>query len=46
MIRFNKKLYYKYFDLHRISSFLNDSKEMERSLAVMSKIRDAEKKWV
>ena len=43
MNRFNKKLYYKYFDLYRISSFLNDNKEEERSLVIMRKIKEAEK---
>lgn len=42
MNRFNKKLYYKYFDLYRISSFLNDNREEERSLVIMKKIKEAE----
>lgn len=42
MIRFNKKLYYKYFDLYRLSSFLNDNKEENRSTAIMNMIKNAE----
>ncbi len=36
MKRFNKKLYYKYFDLMRISSFLGDSVQEKRATATMN----------
>ena len=41
MIRFNKKLYYKYFDLFRMSSFLQDSYVVKRSYAAMQIIKKA-----
>ena len=43
MIRFNKKLYYKYFDLYRLSSFLKDTIEVNRSQTVMKIIKEADK---
>lgn len=46
MIRFNKKLYYKYFDLFRICSFLRDSHMESRSLKAMELIKIADKNCV
>lgn len=43
MIRFNKKLYYKYFDLYRLSSFLKDTIEVNRSQKVMKIVKEADK---
>ena len=40
MIRSNKKLYYKYFDLMRISSFLYDDLQLSRANANLSIIKD------
>lgn len=44
MIRFNKKLYYKYFDLHRVSSFLHDEREEIRSYRLMTLIKESDSK--
>lgn len=42
MIRFNKKIYYKYFDLHRISTFLQDTQEGARSSLVMRIVKESD----
>lgn len=42
MIRFNKKLYYKYFDLFRMTSFLRDLHEEKRSYTAMLIIKEAD----
>ena len=44
MIRSNKKLYYKYFDLMRISSFLYDDSQLSRSSANLSIIKEYKEK--
>ena len=43
MIKFNKKLYYKYFDFYRLSSFLKDTIEVNRSQTVMKIVKEADK---
>ena len=43
MIRFNKKLYYKFFDLYRLSSFLKDTIESSHSQIVMKIVKEADK---
>lgn len=44
MIKFNKKIYYKYFDLWRVSSFLDDKVAKERALHNMQLIKGQDKK--